>query len=58
VNGPFRAEEQEHRHVTQAFRPGLAEPAFQAGGEFLAAFSRLDNERYVWDETNVETPRC
>jgi hypothetical protein len=32
VNGPFRAEEQERRPVTQAFRPGLAEPAFQAGG--------------------------
>ena len=54
LNGPFRAEEQERRSVTQAFRPGLVEPAFQAGGEFLAVISRLNNDRYVWDETNVE----
>jgi hypothetical protein len=26
--------------------------------EFLAGFPCLDNERYMWDETNVETPRC
>ena len=58
MNGPFRAEGHDGGHVTQAFRPGLVEPAFQAGGEFLAVFSRLDNERYVWDETTVETPRC
>ena len=57
MNGPFRAEELDGGHLTQAFRPGLVEPAFQAGG-FVAVFSRLDNERYVWDETNVETPRC
>ena len=61
MNGPFRAEVHDGDPLTQAFRPGLVElvePAFQAGGEFLAVFSRLDNERYVWGETNVETPRC
>jgi hypothetical protein len=26
--------------------------------EFFAVFPRMDNERYIWDETNVETPRC
>jgi hypothetical protein len=45
VNGPFRAEEHDGGYLTQAFRPGLVGPAFQAGGG--SRLPRLDIERYA-----------
>jgi hypothetical protein len=44
--------------LPRPFGLGWYNRPFRPVERFLALFSHLDNERYVWDKTNVEAPRC